>query len=201
MTEYYNPKACSKCKGRCCQIYYTYYEGAPMGLSGRHTFEYFHKYIHSKAEEYDVEPIYDALAIHTILRNNFWLERINNDPRLKNNPEGIASMCKYVYIPTEVMDVTPVLELISKGVDPSFCEYYSYETGCIIERPKRSSTCTQFSCHGDDLSMKLWGYPYIADRWNKKILPKEKDFWRNDFYVAEFVKKHLGGDSNVRATG
>jgi hypothetical protein len=36
--------------------------------------------------------------------------------------------------------------LLTKGIDPEWCQYYSPQSGCIIERDRRPTQCRQFNC-------------------------------------------------------
>ncbi|MDG6918301.1 MAG: hypothetical protein JRN62_02540 [Nitrososphaerota archaeon] len=37
-------------------------------------------------------------------------------------------------------------ELLAKGIDPEYCQYYAPGSGCIIEWPKRPIQCRQYNC-------------------------------------------------------
>lgn len=50
-------------------------------------------------------------------------------------------------------------ELMAKGIDPEYCQYYSRKSGCMIERARRPVQCRQFNCGsfmvGDYLPMQV----------------------------------------------
>ena len=52
-------------------------------------------------------------------------------------------------------------ELIARGIDPQYCQYYNLKSGCMIDRDKRPLHCRKFNCGeftpADYVPLKLSG--------------------------------------------